>query len=61
MNTTGGGTPQSALDAGAALGQISAAIQAANTPAGSGAPLSANQVLAALTLLRELRTEMAGW
>ena len=61
MDATGGGTPAAGPDAGTALGQISAAIQAANAPAGSGAPTSANQVLTALTLLRELRTQMAGW
>ncbi|MEZ0107438.1 hypothetical protein ABH920_001430 [Catenulispora sp. EB89] len=54
------------FDTGAALGQIAAAMQAMHAPAGLlGAPapagLSANQVLGALTLLRELRTEIAGW
>lgn len=55
----------SAFDTGAALGQITQAMCAVQGPAGvpgpAGAALSANQVLAALTLLRELRTEIAGW
>lgn len=54
------------FDTSAALGQITAALHAVHGPAGPpGVPaptaLSANQVLAALTLLRELRTEIAGW
>ena len=53
------------FDTGAALGQISQAMSAVHAPAGAPgdvpAALSANQVLAALTLLRELRTEIAGW
>lgn len=55
------------FDTGAALGQITAAMHAVHAPAGfpkastPTAALSANQVLAALTLLRELRTEIAGW
>lgn len=54
------------FDTGTALGQITAAMHAVHAPAGlPGAPapaaLSSNQVLAALTLLRELRTEIAGW
>src|SRR2546429_54961 len=50
-----------AFDTGTALGKITQAIHAAQAPPGApgqgGPPLSANQVLAALTLLRELRTE----
>jgi len=55
------------FDTSKALGQITAAMHAVNSPAHSGRrrpasePLSANQVLGALTLLRELRTEIAGW
>src|SRR5258708_27073365 len=53
------------FDTGAALGQITAAMRAVHTPAAAPgtapAALSANQVLAVLTLLRELRTEIAGW
>lgn len=53
------------FDTGAALGQISRAMHAVHAdhgPAGAPeAPLSANQVLAALTLLRELRSQIAGW
>lgn len=60
-------TPERAagFDTGAALGQITAAMHAVHLPTGASgsapAPLSANQVLAALTLLRELRTQIAGW
>jgi hypothetical protein len=58
-------TGAAAFDTGAALGQIAAAMHAvhpsADVPGPASAPLSANQVLAALTLLRELRTEIAGW
>lgn len=54
-----------AFDTGTALGKITQAMHAAQAPQGAPgqaeAPLSANQVLAALTLLRELRTEIAGW
>ncbi|GAA1971426.1 HSP18 transcriptional regulator [Catenulispora subtropica] len=53
------------FDTGAALGQITRAMHAVHTPDGASgaapAALSANQVLAALTLLRELRTRIAGW
>lgn len=55
------------FDTSAALGQISQAINAVdaiNTPdpnSNTPTPLSANQVLAALTLLRQLRTQIAGW
>ncbi|GAA1964927.1 HSP18 transcriptional regulator [Catenulispora subtropica] len=60
---------EAGFDTGAALGQITAAMHAMHAmhaPAvepGVPAPaaLNANQVLAALTLLRELRTEIAGW
>jgi hypothetical protein len=55
-------TAADAFDTGAALGQISRAMNAVHAPAvGAPAPLSASQVLAALTLLRELRTQIAGW
>jgi hypothetical protein len=54
------------FDTGAALGQITQAMSAVHSPdaapsAALPAPLNANQVLAALTLLRELRTQIAGW
>lgn len=54
------------FDTGAALGRITQAMSAVHSPeAAPGtafpAPLDANQVLAALTLLRELRTQIAGW
>lgn len=53
------------FDTGAALGEITQAMRAVHAPdSASGAAsgvLSANQVLAALTLLRELRTRIAGW
>jgi len=50
-----------ALDTGAALGEITQAMRAAQMPDGTSAALNANQVLAALTLLRELRSQIAGW
>ena len=54
--------PEGTFDSDAALGQISRAMHAVHTSAdGAPAPLSANQVLSALTLLRELRTQIAGW
>ncbi|GAA2066982.1 DUF3156 family protein [Catenulispora yoronensis] len=51
---------------GAALGTVLGAVTAARQPATSatastGGPLTGPQVLSALMLLRELRTEMAGW
>jgi len=57
------------FDTDAALGQITQAMRAVHGFDGFGgapgtalpAPLNANQVLAALTLLRELRTQIAGW
>ena len=55
----------SAMDTKAALGKIAKTMHAAHTsispPGASNGALSPNQVLAALTLLRELRTEIAGW
>lgn len=59
-------TPDTGFDTRAALGQITAALHATHPPTPRTATpattaLSANQVLAALTLLRELRTEIAGW
>ncbi|WP_194922563.1 HSP18 transcriptional regulator [Catenulispora pinisilvae] len=54
-----------AFDTGTALRKITQAMHAVqappDVPAQAGAALNANQVLAALTLLRELRTEIAGW
>lgn len=60
-SASGGG-----FDTGAALGQITRAMYAVHAPDGVPgaalpAALSANQVLAALTLLRKLRTQIAGW
>ena len=54
------------FDTRAALGQITQAMHAVHTSDGAPgaaapAPLNANQVLSALTLLRELRTQIAGW
>ena len=53
------------FDTRAALGQITQAMHAVHTsdgaPGAAPAPLNANQVLSALTLLRELRTQIAGW
>jgi len=55
------------FDTGAALGRITRAMNELPGPKGaqssgeSGTPLTANQVLAALTLLRELRSQIAGW
>lgn len=64
MSTTGH-EPETAaaaaFDTGAALSEIVRARRAARDPEGASAPLSANQVLAALTLLRELRSQIAGW
>ncbi|MFL6111055.1 MAG: HSP18 transcriptional regulator [Catenulispora sp.] len=68
----GPATAAPAVDTGAALGRLgrigqalSAARAAADgpepAPAPAPAPLSANQVLVALSLLRELRSEIAGW
>ncbi|MET7298926.1 type III effector protein [Embleya sp. NPDC005575] len=59
------GYASAALDTGVALGWIRDTMRAVHeprrTPDSSGTALSANQVLVALTLLRELRPEMAGW
>lgn len=53
------------LDTGVALGRIRDAMRAVGEPTRppgtSDPPLSAHQVLVALTLLRELRLEIAGW
>ncbi|WP_323746906.1 HSP18 transcriptional regulator [Catenulispora pinisilvae] len=69
QGTQGEAEAATALDAGSALDQVLAAVSAlraapvtAAGPAGAGGgPLSGPQVLAALTLLRELRAEIAGW
>lgn len=57
--------PARGLAPDAALDEISAAMRAIHpngcTPDPDGEPLSATQVLVALALLRELRTELAGW
>ncbi|WP_055590909.1 hypothetical protein [Peterkaempfera griseoplana] len=57
--------PASFLAAAAALAAIDDAVRAAGTPpAGErtpGAPAGAEQALAALLLLREVRTQLAGW
>ncbi|MFI6584619.1 hypothetical protein [Embleya sp. NPDC050493] len=53
------------LDTGVVLGWIRDAMRAVHAPKcapdAPGSALSANQVLVALTLLRELRSEIAGW
>ncbi|GAA2046784.1 hypothetical protein GCM10009839_59240 [Catenulispora yoronensis] len=51
---------------GAALGTVLGAVSAARQPPASttapvGGPLTGPQVLSALMLLRELRTQMTGW
>ena len=56
-----GAAPAGTLDTGAAIGEITQAMRAVQTPGGTPAALNANQVLAALTLLRELRSQIAGW
>jgi hypothetical protein len=61
----GAGRAPVASDAGTALGRIRDAMRAIHeperTPEPAEPPLSATQVLVALTLLRELRVEIAGW
>ncbi|MFD8556064.1 hypothetical protein ACWDOR_19415 [Streptosporangium canum] len=56
--------PASFLAAAAALAAIDDAVRTAQTPAAATGPepqASPEQALAALLLLRELRTELAGW
>jgi hypothetical protein len=60
------GQGDNGFDTGAALGKITQAMSAVHEPddapgAALPAALNANQVLSALTLLRELRTQIAGW
>lgn len=65
MSDIDSGGKAEGLDPGAVLGQVAAAVRAAgeetHAPGFAGEEMSANQVLVALSLLRALRSELAGW